>query len=82
MLEIAAFVCRQTGYKSGVLLWTLFRGSFKTSPFAQYLYQVAHPAIGGAQIFILKIFNVSLWLIRLRRIAFLDIDSCCKRETF
>jgi len=28
-----------------------------------------------AQILILKILNVSLWLIRLRRIAFLELDQ-------
>ena len=43
------------------------RANFKTSPFVQYLRQ--------AQILILEILHVFLWLIRLRRIAFLDLEQ-------
>ncbi|MEA3435145.1 MAG: hypothetical protein U9R43_01675, partial [Thermodesulfobacteriota bacterium] len=43
------------------------RANFKTFPFAQYLRQ--------AQILILEILHVFLWLIRLRRIAFLDLEQ-------
>jgi hypothetical protein len=44
-----------------------WRANFKTSPFIGYLHQ--------AQILILEILNVFIWLIRLRRIAFLDLEQ-------
>jgi hypothetical protein len=39
-----------------------YRARLKTSPFTQSLRLVVHPANGGAQILILEILNVFLWL--------------------